>query len=146
MASSFLTDSECNYKSSNSVIFLLFSPLQSSSELKNNLKTLYAQVVQYNDPSTQPLKLMCDAVNGVPPRKGLLQKIFAGLVAINGNLTCYVNAPPSDTFAQTLLGWSWQVGNMYLSPIYATCIFITLLFIALLEKLIRQLSHRVKPI
>ncbi|XP_010031434.2 lysosomal Pro-X carboxypeptidase [Eucalyptus grandis] len=100
--------------------FKTCSPLQSSSELKKYLRFLYAQVVQYNDPSTQPLKLMCDAVNGVPPRKGLLQKIFAGLVAINGNLTCYVNAPPSGTFAQTLLGWSWQTCTEMVIPMGIT--------------------------
>ncbi|XP_030522320.1 lysosomal Pro-X carboxypeptidase-like [Rhodamnia argentea] len=100
--------------------FKTCSPLKSSSELKKYLRTLYAQVVQYNDPSAQPLKLMCDAINGASPRNGLLRKIFAGLVAINGNLTCYVNSPTSATLAQTLLGWSWQTCSEMVIPMGIT--------------------------
>ncbi|KAF8034745.1 hypothetical protein BT93_C0911 [Corymbia citriodora subsp. variegata] len=95
-------------------------PLRSSSGLKKYLRLLYSQVVQYNDPSAQPLKLMCDAINGASPRNGLLRKIFAGLVAINGNLTCYVNAPASGSFAQTLLGWSWQTCSEMVIPMGIT--------------------------
>ncbi|KAI6669918.1 hypothetical protein NL676_004803 [Syzygium grande] len=100
--------------------FKTCSPLQSSSELKKYLKFLYQSAAQYNDPSTQPLKLMCDAINGASPGISLLRKIFAGLVAISGNLTCYVNSPASGTFAQTLLGWSWQTCSEMVIPIGIT--------------------------
>lgn len=98
--------------------FKTCSPLQSSSELKKYLRLQYAKVVQYNNPFAQPLEFMCDAINGAPPRKGLLQKIFAGLVAINGNLTCYVN--PSGSDAQTPSGWFWQTCSEMAFPIGIT--------------------------
>ncbi|XP_048140627.1 lysosomal Pro-X carboxypeptidase-like isoform X1 [Rhodamnia argentea] len=99
--------------------FKTCSPLQSSSDLTSYLRTLYAKVAQYNDPSTQPLKLMCDAINGASPRIGILWKIFAGLVAVNGNLTCYVN-PTSGGTDETQLGWTWQICSELVIPLGIT--------------------------
>ncbi|KAI6669924.1 hypothetical protein NL676_004809 [Syzygium grande] len=87
--------------------FKTCSPLQSSSELKNNLIGIYAGAAQYNDPFRRPVEAICNAIDGASPKNDILKKIFAGLVASNGNLTCYVN-PPSSPPSQTDLGWHWQ--------------------------------------
>ncbi|KAF8034741.1 hypothetical protein BT93_C0909 [Corymbia citriodora subsp. variegata] len=100
--------------------FKTCSPLQSSLELKIYLGSVYASAAQFNDPSTQPVKLMCDAINEASPRAGLLGKIFAGLVAIGGNSTCYVNAPISGAYAEALLGWSWQRCSEMVIPLGIT--------------------------
>ncbi|KAF8009591.1 hypothetical protein BT93_J0565 [Corymbia citriodora subsp. variegata] len=81
-------------------------PLQSSSELKEHLIGVYASAAQYNDPFRRPVEAICNAIDGAPPKVDILRKIFAGLVADAGNLTCYVN-PPSPP-SQTDLGWPWQ--------------------------------------
>ncbi|XP_030451483.1 uncharacterized protein LOC115673448 [Syzygium oleosum] len=87
--------------------FKTCSPLQSSSELKNHLVGIYAGAAQYNDPFRRPVEAICNSIDGASPKNDILKKIFAGLVASNGNLTCYVN-PPSPPPSQTDLGWHWQ--------------------------------------
>ncbi|XP_030455201.1 uncharacterized protein LOC115676423 [Syzygium oleosum] len=82
-------------------------PLRSSSELKDHLIGVYAGAAQYNDPFKRPVEAICNAIDGASPRNEILWKIFAGLVASDGNLTCYVN-PPSPRPSQTDLGWPWQ--------------------------------------
>ncbi|KAK3408106.1 hypothetical protein EUGRSUZ_J00405 [Eucalyptus grandis] len=86
-------------------------PLQSSSQLKDHLIYAYEGAAQYNDP---PVKEICNAIDGASPRNDILGKIFAGLVASDGNLPCYVN--PS----QTDLGWSWQTCSEMVMPIGIT--------------------------
>ncbi|KAI3420511.1 uncharacterized protein J3R85_012726 [Psidium guajava] len=90
-------------------------PLESSSQLKDHLITVYAVAAQYNDPFLRPVKVICDAIDGASPRNDILRKIFAGLVASAGNLTCYVN-PPSPRPSQTDLGWPWQTCSEMVGP------------------------------
>ncbi|KAL3718004.1 hypothetical protein ACJRO7_003183 [Eucalyptus globulus] len=82
-------------------------PLESSSQLKEYLKSVYAVSAQYNDPFRRPVEVICNAINGASPRNDTLRKIFAGLAASDGNSTCYINPPPTPPY-QIDLGWHWQ--------------------------------------
>ncbi|KAL3717956.1 hypothetical protein ACJRO7_003140 [Eucalyptus globulus] len=82
-------------------------PLESSSQLKEYLKLVYAEAAQYNDPLSRPVEVICNAINGASPRNDILGKIFAGLASSDRNSTCYVNPPPTP-LPQTYLGWQWQ--------------------------------------
>ncbi|KAL3718002.1 hypothetical protein ACJRO7_003181 [Eucalyptus globulus] len=81
-------------------------PLESSSELKDYLKSVYADAAQYNDPFSRPVEVICNAINGASPRNDILRKIFAGLSTYR-NSTCYINPPPTP-LSNTELGWHWQ--------------------------------------
>ncbi|KAI6670082.1 hypothetical protein NL676_004967 [Syzygium grande] len=89
-------------------------PLKSSSQLKDYLITLYIGAAQYNDPFTRPVKAACNAIDGASPKNDILGKIFAGLVALAPNRTCYVN-PPSRP-SQSDLGWDWQICSEMVFP------------------------------
>ncbi|KAK3407877.1 hypothetical protein EUGRSUZ_J00219 [Eucalyptus grandis] len=82
-------------------------PLESSSQLKEYLKSVYVEAAQYNDPFRRPVEVICNAINGASPRNDTLRKIFAGLAASDRNSTCYINPPPTPP-SQTELGWHWQ--------------------------------------
>ncbi|KAI6670096.1 hypothetical protein NL676_004981 [Syzygium grande] len=89
-------------------------PLKSSSELKDYLISLYGNAAQYNDPFTRRVKVMCDAIDGASPKNDILGKIFAGVIALIRNSTCYINRPFSPS--QTDLGWDWQTCTEILFP------------------------------
>ncbi|KAI6669920.1 hypothetical protein NL676_004805 [Syzygium grande] len=97
-------------------------PLQSSSELKDHLTGVYAGAAQYNDPFKRPVEAICNAIDGASPGNDILWKIFAGLLASDGNLTCYVN-PPSPRPSQTDLGWPWQDIKLVLHMFMSNIIF-----------------------
>ncbi|KAM1309944.1 hypothetical protein ACFX13_006722 [Malus domestica] len=73
--------------------FRTCSPLTTSSELKNYLDGLYCGAAQYNSPPSYPVTVVCGGIDGVSSGNDTLSKIFAGVVAYNGNRSCYVNEP-----------------------------------------------------
>ncbi|KAI3443182.1 uncharacterized protein J3R85_000084, partial [Psidium guajava] len=92
-----------------SKLFKTCRPLGSGDELKNSLISQYAQVAQYDDPPTYPVEVMCKGIDGAhTSENGILEKIFAGVVAISGNSSCYIVPPNGTTPSQTKLGWKWQ--------------------------------------
>ncbi|KAF8028450.1 hypothetical protein BT93_E1151 [Corymbia citriodora subsp. variegata] len=95
--------------------FKTCKPLQSSLELKDHLIGTYAGAAQYNNPFKRPVEAICNAIDGASPKIDILRKIFAGLVASAGNLTCYVN-PPSPAPSQTDLAWHWQTCTEMVAP------------------------------
>ncbi|KAI6670099.1 hypothetical protein NL676_004984 [Syzygium grande] len=97
------------------------TPLKSSSELQDYLIPLYANAAQYNDPFTRRVKVMCDAIDGASPKNDILGKIFAGVVTLIRNSTCYVNRPFSPS--QTDLGWDWQDIELVLHRFASNIIF-----------------------
>ncbi|KAL3718218.1 hypothetical protein ACJRO7_003365 [Eucalyptus globulus] len=100
-------------------MFKTCKPLESVDELKGYLKSLYWRAAQYDDPPIYPVTMICNGIDGANTiENGILGKIFAGIVAYDGNSTCYVN--PSTDVSQTSLGWSWQKCSEMVMPIGIT--------------------------
>lgn len=78
---------------------------------------------QYDAPPKYPVSEICGGIDGVSTND-TLAKIFVGLVAYEGNKSCYVNdyQPVSDDDLETLQGWEWQV-ILYTLFIVYTCHF-----------------------
>lgn len=71
---------------------------------------MYATAAQYNQPPRYPVTVVCGGIDG-SESKDILGKIFAGVVAYRGNLSCYIN--PTTNESETATGWQWQV-NIYI--------------------------------
>ncbi|KAI6683872.1 hypothetical protein NL676_029785 [Syzygium grande] len=92
-----------------SKIFKTCRPLESGDELKSYLISQYARAAQYDDPPTYPVEVICKGIDGGNTSEtGILEKIFAGVVAWHGNSRCYINPPTGTAPSQTKLGWGWQ--------------------------------------
>ncbi|XP_054816811.1 uncharacterized protein LOC129316416 isoform X2 [Prosopis cineraria] len=91
------------------------SPLNSSSELKDYLETMYASAAQYNRPPRYPVTVICGGIDGASFGSDILNKIYAGVVAYKGNGTCKVNGPINTT--ETAVGWRWQRCSEMVIPI-----------------------------
>ncbi|KAJ0099794.1 hypothetical protein Patl1_21035 [Pistacia atlantica] len=95
--------------------FRTCKPLQDSSELKDNLLSMYATAAQYNQPPRYPVSMVCGGIDGAPSQTDILGKIFAGVVAFKGNRSCYINAPMNES--ETDVGWQWQTCSEIVIPI-----------------------------
>ncbi|KAJ0042053.1 hypothetical protein Pint_18371 [Pistacia integerrima] len=95
--------------------FRTCKPLQDSSELKDNLLSMYATAAQYNQPPRYPVSMVCGGIDGAPSQTDILGKIFAGVVAYKGNRSCYINAPMNES--ETDVGWQWQTCSEIVIPI-----------------------------
>ncbi|KAG5408898.1 hypothetical protein IGI04_005217 [Brassica rapa subsp. trilocularis] len=71
--------------------FKTCAPLNASFDIKDFLSTIYAEAVQYNRGPSYSVTNVCNAIDNNPPnsKKGLLDRIFAGAVALLGNQSCY---------------------------------------------------------
>ena len=78
-----------------------------SYELKHYLRLMYAHAAQYNHPPDYPVSMVCGGIDGAAFGNDIISKIFAGVVAYKGNMSCYVNPPTNET--ETTVGWRWQV-------------------------------------
>ncbi|KAK3030415.1 hypothetical protein RJ639_037544, partial [Escallonia herrerae] len=96
--------------------FKTCSPLDTSSELKDYLDTMYAVSAQYNHPPTYPVTVVCGGIDGAPEGIDILGRIFAGVVAYGGERSCY-EMKKSNSASQTNLGWSWQTCSELVMPI-----------------------------
>ncbi|XP_028756887.1 lysosomal Pro-X carboxypeptidase [Neltuma alba] len=90
-------------------------PLNSSSELKDYLETMYATAAQYNKPPKYPVTVICGGIDEATFGSDILSKIYAGVVAYRGNATCKVNGPINVT--ETSVGWRWQTCSEMVIPI-----------------------------
>ncbi|XP_054792134.1 uncharacterized protein LOC129297810 [Prosopis cineraria] len=90
--------------------------LDNSSELKNYLDLTYTEAAQYNEPPEYPVSVICEAIDAAAKKTDTLGQIFEGLVAYNGNESCYdTNQFNHDT--QTNIGWNWQSCSEMVMPI-----------------------------
>ncbi|ESQ50150.1 hypothetical protein EUTSA_v10002179mg, partial [Eutrema salsugineum] len=104
--------------------FKTCSPLNESSDIKDFLGTIYAEAVQYN---RDWVTNMCNAINADPPNRknDLLDRIFAGVVALKRNQTCYgtnmLLQPTKNNIAwnekNNHIAWSWQSCTEIVMPI-----------------------------
>ncbi|KAJ6765472.1 PROTEASE S28 PRO-X CARBOXYPEPTIDASE-RELATED [Salix purpurea] len=95
--------------------FKTCNPLTDASKLKDQLNTMYASAAQYNKPPTYPVNKVCAGIDGGGFGDDILSRIFGGLVAYNGNLSCYVNAHTAES--ETTVGWRWQTCSELAIPI-----------------------------
>jgi len=84
-----------------------FRPLNNSSELTDYLAGIYMAAAQYDAPPSYPVTMVCKSIDEPSFGNDILGRIFAGMVAYEGELPCYVNEPTKET--ETDVGWSWQV-------------------------------------
>lgn len=91
-----------------SFLKLTSSPLSRSFDLKDFLDTVYAETVQYNDGVW--VTNVCNAINANPPNRkiDILDRIFAGVVALTGGQSCY-NTNYSVQVTNNDMAWRWQV-------------------------------------
>ena len=82
-----------------------------ASELKDHLISMYVSAAQYNEPPTYPVNKVCKGIDGGGFGDDILNRIFGGLVAFNGNLSCYVNDYTNES--ETVVGWRWQVKYLH---------------------------------
>ncbi|KAA3458593.1 lysosomal Pro-X carboxypeptidase [Gossypium australe] len=92
---------------------LLVCPLNSASELKKELESIYVEASQFNQPAYL-VNRVCAAIDETQT-DDILFKIFAAVVAFNGNNRCYINPPTPES--QTVTGWKWQTCSEMVIPI-----------------------------
>ncbi|KAL5580173.1 hypothetical protein UlMin_012615 [Ulmus minor] len=91
-------------------------PLKKSSDLKNFLVSTYASAAQYNSPPRYPVSVVCGGIDEANSSgTDILGKIISGVVAFQGNKSCYVNEPKN--LSETIVGWSWQTCSEMVIPI-----------------------------
>jgi lysosomal Pro-X carboxypeptidase len=83
------------------------SPLNQSFELSDYLENMYTAAAQYNHPPEFPVTVICNGIDEASFGNNILDKIYSGVVARNGNGTCKINSPTNKS--ETLEGWEWQV-------------------------------------
>ncbi|PPD85398.1 hypothetical protein GOBAR_DD17665 [Gossypium barbadense] len=88
-------------------------PLNSASELKKELESIYVVTSQFNQPAYL-VNRVCAAIDETQT-DDILFKIFAAVVAFNGNNRCYINPPTPES--QTVTGWKWQTCSEMVIPI-----------------------------
>nr|GMD98756.1 lysosomal Pro-X carboxypeptidase-like [Ipomoea batatas] len=103
--------------------FNLCQDLNSPSELKDYLDGMYCATAQYDTPTQQPVTVVCGDIDGAPKGANILDRIHAGVVAIEGNKPCYiVSAIEGNQSCYTVSAggddeWSWQTCSEMVFPI-----------------------------
>ncbi|KAG7556139.1 Peptidase S28 [Arabidopsis suecica] len=98
--------------------FKTCAPLNGSFDIKDFLDTIYAEAVQYNRGPSYWVANVCNAINANTPNRknNLLDRIFAGVVALIGNRTCY----DTNMFSQPTnnhIAWRWQSCSEIVIPV-----------------------------
>ncbi|KAM3303022.1 hypothetical protein P3S67_014052 [Capsicum chacoense] len=89
--------------------------LNDSFELKDYLNFKYSSAAQYNDPPSYPVTTLCGGIDhGAPKGSHVLDRIHAGIVAYEGNLSCYNTI---YTPSESDMGWAWQTCSEMVTPI-----------------------------
>ncbi|KAF7123486.1 hypothetical protein RHSIM_Rhsim12G0167100 [Rhododendron simsii] len=95
--------------------FRTCAPLDNSGDFKGVLELIYAIAAQYDSPPSYPVSQVCERIDGAYEGTGILGRIFAGFVAVAGNLTCY---PFKEYYTTSKLnGWTWQVCSELVIPV-----------------------------
>ncbi|KAL9416360.1 hypothetical protein AB3S75_039535 [Citrus x aurantiifolia] len=95
--------------------FRTCNPLNSTSELKDYLDSLYTDAAQYDEPPKYPVSRVCGAIDGAEGTD-TLDKIFAAVVTYMGNTSCYDMeefGSPTSTYDM----FTWQVCTELVFPI-----------------------------
>ncbi|XP_059664417.1 uncharacterized protein LOC132310234 [Cornus florida] len=95
--------------------FKTCSRINGSEELKNYLLEMYEVAAQYNAPPKYPVTVICGAIDAALKKTDILGRIFAGVVAIKNNQTCY-DTRPDATYSETNKGYNWQTCSEMVQP------------------------------
>ncbi|KAG5522957.1 hypothetical protein RHGRI_034940 [Rhododendron griersonianum] len=90
-------------------------PLDNSGDFKGVLELIYAIAAQYDSPPSYPVSQVCERIDGANEGTDILGRIFAGFVAVAGNMTCYRFKEYYTT--SKLDGWTWQVCSELVIPV-----------------------------
>ncbi|KAL5728798.1 lysosomal Pro-Xaa carboxypeptidase [Ranunculus cassubicifolius] len=82
--------------------FNLCNLVESSSEMKRYLRSLYIEAAQYNYPPLYPVSKICSGMDSLPNGTDILDKIILGIVAWKGRLS-------SDNRTKKFNPWQWQI-------------------------------------
>ncbi|CAN8301032.1 unnamed protein product [Cochlearia groenlandica] len=98
--------------------FKTCAPLNGSFNIKDFLDSIYAEAVQYNRGPTYWVTSVCNAINANQTNRkiDLLDRIFAGVVALVGNRSCY----NTNLFTQPTnnnIAWRWQSCSEIVMPV-----------------------------
>ncbi|KAI8529067.1 hypothetical protein RHMOL_Rhmol12G0196800 [Rhododendron molle] len=97
------------------------APLDNSGDFKGVLELIYAIAAQYDSPPSYPVSQVCERINGANEGTDILGRIFAGFVAVAGNMTCY---PFKEYYTTSKLdGWTWQDIKLVLRRFASNIIF-----------------------
>ncbi|KAL6342048.1 hypothetical protein AAG906_038294 [Vitis piasezkii] len=94
--------------------FRICGQLNNSDELKEFLERTYSIAAQYDAPPSYPVTVVCGGIDGAPEGSDILSRIFAGVVAFRGNMSCYYT---SDNPTETSEGWGWQICSEMVMPL-----------------------------
>ncbi|KAL6341939.1 hypothetical protein AAG906_038184 [Vitis piasezkii] len=64
-----------------------------------------------------PVTVVCGGIDGAPEGSDILSRIFAGVVAFRGNMSCYYTSNTTDYPIETIQGWGWQTCSEIVIPI-----------------------------
>nr|GME11670.1 lysosomal Pro-X carboxypeptidase-like [Ipomoea batatas] len=92
--------------------FKLCQDINSSRDLKDYLVLRYSVAAQYDAPPEYPVTEVCGGIDGAPKGTHILDRIFAGFFATEGNQSCY--SIPTGT---GIWGWTWQKCSEMVFPI-----------------------------
>ncbi|XP_034687382.1 lysosomal Pro-X carboxypeptidase-like [Vitis riparia] len=97
--------------------FRICGQLNNSDELKEFLERTYSIAAQYDAPPSYPVTVVCGGIDGAPEGSDILSRIFAGVVAFRGNMSCYYTSNTTDYPIETIQGWGWQTCSEMVIPI-----------------------------
>ncbi|WJX68849.1 lysosomal Pro-Xaa carboxypeptidase [Trifolium repens] len=75
---------------------------------------MYTAAAQDNHPPKYPVTVICNGIDEASFGNNILDKIYSGVVARNGNGTCKINSPTNKS--ETLEGWEWQTCSEMVMP------------------------------
>ncbi|KAK8942817.1 hypothetical protein KSP39_PZI009564 [Platanthera zijinensis] len=101
-----------------SQMFNTCRPLTSAKELVDELEYIYFVNAQFNDPLTNPVNKLCEAIDKDPHEIDPLRRIASGVKATNGFSKCLkVFSVEEENESDRLSGWSWQSCTEMVMPI-----------------------------
>ncbi|GMP88727.1 hypothetical protein CsSME_00040606 [Camellia sinensis var. sinensis] len=95
--------------------FMTCSKLNNTIGLKNYLELIYCLAAQYNSPPEYPVTVVCGGIDGASQGTDILGRIFSGVVAYTGNISCHMIEDTSNI--ETALGWHWQECSEMVIPL-----------------------------
>ncbi|KAF3648650.1 putative lysosomal Pro-X carboxypeptidase-like [Capsicum annuum] len=82
---------------------------------QNGYYSIVSKDFKYNDPPSYPVTTLCGGIDhGAPKGSHVLDRIHAGIVAYEGNLSCYNTI---YTPSESDMGWAWQTCSEMVTPI-----------------------------
>ncbi|XP_045801774.1 lysosomal Pro-X carboxypeptidase-like [Trifolium pratense] len=91
-------------------------PLNQSFELSNYLGEMYTAAAQYNHPPEYPVTMICNGIDEASFGDTILDKIYSGVVAKEGNGTCRFINNSLKYISETYVGWEWQTCSEMVMP------------------------------